>query len=251
MQKANTIIDDLLLNYYVLNGKQTKSVLFLHGWRSDSTLWEPAMITLGESGYAVYALDLPGFGYSQYPDKDFGVIEYAEIVRKFIIKFNLAPVMLVGHSFGGRISIKLAAKEPELISKIVLVDSAGFIDNGFARKFKGGTAKVLKPLFKISGFKYLKPKVYKIMNADDYLATPKLTGSYIKIIKEDLSSDMTKIEKPTLLFWGDRDETTPLTYATRMRLLIKDSQLEVTSGGHFSFLDSPQQFQNSLLKFLQ
>ena len=88
------------------------------------------------------------------------------------------------------------------------------------------------------------------MGAGDYLATPKLTGSYIKIVKEDLTSDMEKISQPTLIFWGNKDKTTSLDYARRMKALIKNSQLEIVLGGHFSFLDKPQEFENSLLKFL-
>jgi pimeloyl-ACP methyl ester carboxylesterase len=250
MQKVNTVIDNLHLSYYSLNGQGQKSVLFLHGWRSDSSLWEKTMITLAQSGYAVYALDLPGFGGSQYPHTTFGVSEYAEIVKKFILKLNLVSVILVGHSFGGRISIKLAAQEPELISKIILVDSAGFIDTSFKKKLKGTIAKVLRPLFKIPGLKSLKPKIYSRMGSDDYLAMPKLTNSYIKIVQEDLTPDMEKISQPTLIFWGDQDKTTPVDYAQRMKFLIKNSQLEIVPGGHFSFLDKPQEFEKSLLKFL-
>ncbi|MFZ2414441.1 MAG: alpha/beta hydrolase [Minisyncoccia bacterium] len=250
MQKVNTVIDNLLLSYYSLNGQSQKSVLFLHGWRSESSLWGKAMTALVQNGYATYALDLPGFGGSQYPEESYGVSEYAEIVKKFILKFNLSKVVLVGHSFGGRISIKLAAQEPELISKIVLVDSAGFIDTSFKKKLKGTIAKILRPLFKIPGLKSLKPKIYSLMGAGDYLATPKLTGSYIKIVKEDLTPDMERISQPTLIFWGDKDATTPIDYAKRMNALINNSQLEIVSGGHFSFLDKPQEFEKSLLKFL-
>jgi len=174
-----------------------------------------------------------------------------QTLSKILLKFNLAPVILVGHSFGGRISIKLAAQNPELVSKVVLVDSAGFIDTSLAKKIKGSIAKILKPVFKIPGLKALKPKLYNFIGAGDYLATPKLTGSYIKIVREDLSSDMAKIDKPTLIFWGDKDKTTPVSYAKRMNNLIKGSQLEIVPGGHFSFLDSPLQFQNSLLKFVK
>ena len=250
MQKVNTVIDNLLLSYYTLNGQGQKSVLFLHVWRSESSLWEKAMTTLAQNGYIVYALDLPGFGGSQYPKTSFGVSEYAEIVKKFILKFKLSPTILIGHSFGGRISIKLAANEPELISKIILIDSAGFIDTSFKKKLKGTIAKSLRPLFKIPGIKSLKPKVYNLIGAGDYLATPKLTGSYIKIVKEDLTPDMEKVTQPTLIFWGDKDTTTPIDYAQRMKTLIKNSQLEIVSGGHFSFLDKPQEFEKSLLNFL-
>ncbi len=250
MQKVNIVIDNLLLSYYSLNGKDQKSVLFLHGWRSESSLWEKAMITLTQNGYAVYALDLPGFGGSQYPEISYGVAEYAEIVKKFILTFNLSNVVLVGHSFGGRISIKLAVYEPELISKIVLVDSAGFIDTSLKKKLKSIVAKILRPLFKISRLKSLKPRIYNLMGAGDYLATPKLTGSYVKIVQEDLTSDMEKISQPTLIFWGDKDKITPIDYAKRMKTLITNSQLEIVPGDHFSFLDKPQEFEKSLLKFL-
>ncbi|HPS28503.1 MAG TPA: alpha/beta hydrolase [Candidatus Paceibacterota bacterium] len=251
MIKINTVIDNILLSYYFAGEKGKKSILFLHGWRSESLLWEKAMLTLAGAGFSLYALDLPGFGYSEYPEETFGVSEYADIVKKFILKFDLTPVILVGHSFGGRISIKLAAQDPELVSKVVLVDSAGFIDTSLAKKIKGSIAKILKPVFKIPGLKSLKPKLYNLMGAGDYLATPQLTSSYIKIVREDLSSDMEQIDKPTLIFWGDRDKTTPVDYAKRMNNLIKGSQLEIVPGGHFSFLDSPIQFQNSLLKFVK
>ncbi|MCX6737415.1 MAG: alpha/beta hydrolase, partial [Candidatus Parcubacteria bacterium] len=139
---------------------------------------------------------------------------------------------------------------PELISKIVLVDSAGFRDMSFKKKLKSIVAKILKPLFKISRLKSLKPRIYNLMGASDYLATPKLTGSYIKIVKEDLTSDMEKINQSTLIFWGNKDKITPIDYAKRMKVLIKNSQLEIVSGGHFSFLDKPQEFERSLLKFV-
>lgn len=251
MIKINTVIDNILLSYYFAGKKGEKTILFLHGWRSESLLWEGTMLALANEGFSLYALDLPGFGYSEYPEETFGVSEYADIVKKFILKFDLAPVVLVGHSFGGRISIKLAAQDPELVSKIVLVDSAGFVDTSAAKKIKGGIAKILKPVFKIPGLKAIKPKLYNLMGVGDYLATPQLTSSYIKIIKEDLSADMSKIDKPTLIFWGDKDKTTPVSYAKRMNNLIPNSSLEIVSGGHFSFLDSPTQFCNSLLKFVK
>jgi pimeloyl-ACP methyl ester carboxylesterase len=194
-------------------------------------------------------LDLPGFGGSPAPKTPFTLSDYADIVSGFIKKMNLIKVNLVGHSFGGRVGIKLSAAKPELISRLVLVDSAGFADSG-KQKVKL-LAKLVKPLFAPKFMQGVRKWIYEKMGSEDYLATPELQKTFVNIIEEDLSSDLSCIQFPTLLIWGENDQDTPDSYGKRMQSIIRNSQFVILpNAGHFSFLDNPEGFYNAVSQFI-
>ena len=110
--------------YYEVAGSG-EPVLLLHGWANDVETLRPLMGMVKELGFRVYAVDLPGFGLSDMPEGSWGVDEYVNFVRKLLDELALNRVSIVGHSFGGRIAIKLAARDAQRINKMILVDSAG------------------------------------------------------------------------------------------------------------------------------
>src|SRR3990167_11433616 len=120
-QRKSIKINSLLLAYYeaVPKGKSKKTLLFLHGWGSNSTLWFKTIGPLSEKGYTMYCLDLPGFGNSQNPQSSFFLQDYSYAVMEFIEKLELIDVVLIGHSFGGKTAIKLAAENPEFLKSLV------------------------------------------------------------------------------------------------------------------------------------
>ncbi len=198
-----------------------------------------------------FALDFPGFGKSAMPAKDFTVADYAEIVRRFIEKLELKNVILVGHSFGGRVGIKLASKYPGTIDKLVLVDSAGFITHQKKKNLISAMAKFARPFFKPKFMQGLRRKIYRHIGAEDYLATPQLQKTFVNVVSEDLSADMEKILCPTLIIYGENDAETPPEFGRRMQLKIKNCKLEILpKAGHFSFLDQPEEFVGQLEKFV-
>lgn len=214
-------------------------------------IWKKITEQMPAADAAIYALDLPGFGASAVPKTGLSIGDYAEIVAKFIEKLSLKNVILVGHSFGGRITIKLAATHPELISKIVLVDSAGLILNVKQRKFRQNIAKALKPFFAPKFMHGFRAKIYKYMGSEDYTATPYLKEVYTKTINEDLRPYLPQILLPTLIIWGENDLETPLEYAEIFKKEIAGSQKVVfPNAGHFSFLDDPARFSSELVKFI-
>lgn len=245
----SVVINQQLIVYNVLNREREKSLVFLHGWRSQGLVWKDIADKMNNQGFAIYMLDLPGFGDSPQPKSAFSVQDYADVVGEFIKKLKLNNVILIGHSFGGRIAIKLSAIYPNLIKKIVLVDSAGLAEN----KSKGISflAKIAKPFFKPSFMRSLREKIYKKIGVEDYVATPQLKETFLKVINEDLSSNLTQINKPTLIICGENDKDTPTAVAKIMNEKIKNSKLIVLKGaGHFSFLDKPQEFFDELTKFI-
>src|SRR5258708_38189547 len=118
------IVKDWLISYLHFQIEMTgaRSVLFLHGWRSNKEILQPVIAQL-QNQFNIYGLDLPGFGGSQTPQKSLSVGDYANVVGEFIRKLELKRVILVGHSFGGRVAIKLAANHPATVEKLILVDS--------------------------------------------------------------------------------------------------------------------------------
>ena len=115
-------VDGLRIFYEVEGVGET--VVLLHGWGGQAVSFKPVFDYL-VSGYKAYALDLPGFGSSDLPPCPWGADDYALFVSAFFTKLGVSKASIIAHSFGGRIAIVLAAKHPEKVNKLILVDSAG------------------------------------------------------------------------------------------------------------------------------
>lgn len=251
METRQIVINNLVIKYYE-SGSDGPPVIFLHGWRLEGNVWLSLFNSLSLRRYSLYALDLPGFGGSPTPPPTFQVGDYAALIAAFITKLNRGPVALVGHSFGGRIAIKLAATHPELISRLVLVNAAGLRQPSLSRTISEKIAKIVKPLFRLPGFARLRPIIYEILGAEDYVAIPSLEPIFKNIVSEDLSIFLPQIKTPTLLIWGDTDQTTPVDWGRAMEKAIPNAHLVVLRpAGHFSFLDQPRAFAEELLNFLK
>lgn len=254
MEKKRVVINDILTIYYCYNPKKaSKTLLFLHGWRSNSTLWFSVVNPLVErEDYAIYCVDLPGFGESHLPKKPWKIQDYVNHVLSFIRKLNLDKVTLVGHSFGGSIGIVIASEHPDLLDTLVLVDSAGLRKVTVKRQTKKIIAKILKPIFMLSLFAPIRTRIYVLMGAEDYIATPELKQTYLNIVNENLSDYLPKIKTKTLLLWGQNDKDTPLHDAREMEKTIRNNKLIIIpDAGHYSFLDNPKKFLSELTNFLE
>ncbi len=259
MHPKQIIIDGQFVTYYSnssFENNQT-TIVFLHGWRSESKIWFPIISELKKNltGYNYLTIDLPGFGSSPTPKLAWKMVDYAQIVNELIIKLNLQPVILVGHSFGGRTSIKLAGevwnKEKYEIEKIILTGSAGFADSTNTTNIKQKLAKTLKPMFNLPIISKLKPMIYKSIGADDYNARKDLKQIFVNVISEDLSEQMKKIKSQTLIITGRNDESTPVSFGERMNRLIPNSKLQIIeNAGHFAFVDRPKEWLNVVQSFL-
>lgn len=239
---------------YAETGSGERAVVFLHGWRSNKEVWNGVAKRLQDSRIErlkIYALDLPGFGSSPAPKQPWTVGDYAYNVQKFLEKQELKHVFVVGHSFGGRIGIKLAANYPELVSKLVLADSAGFVVTGRKQILMNWAAALVRPFFRPKFMQGLRKRIYSMLGAGDYVSTPELRETFLNMIGEDLSEDMKKISCPTLIIFGKNDKDTPVSYGARMKSYIENSELEVLEdAGHFSFLDQQDSFVEKVINFI-
>jgi pimeloyl-ACP methyl ester carboxylesterase len=250
---SQVVVKKLLISYFRTDEKvdNEKCLLFLHGWRSNKEIWQGTISQMGNIKCQSYLIDLPGFGGSQKPSIPFTVGDYAAVVADFIQKLELKNAIIIGHSFGGRVGIKLAADYPSLLAKLVLVDSAGFAINQNKKKAMKSLAKIAKPFFNPEFMQPLRKKIYTQIGAEDYLATPELQKTFINVTSEDMSKDLKSIKVPTLIINGEKDLDTPVKYGERMHELISNSEYLVLKGaGHFSFLDKPEGFIKALESFV-
>jgi pimeloyl-ACP methyl ester carboxylesterase len=247
------IIANQLVSYFkqgVENRGET--LLFLHGWLSSKEVWNGVAnkLTSQSANKLVYALDFPGFGQSPAPKGDWGVEDYANLVAEFICKLDLKNVVVIGHSFGGRVGIKLASSRIDLVKKLILVDAAGFASSSAKKSTFGFAAKIVKPIFKPKFMQGLRKKIYKQIGAEDYVATPELQKIFVKTVNEDLTENMKRILQPTLIIFGENDKDTPTSFGKKMHSLIPNSKFIILpAAGHFSFLDKPGEFVKVLNDF--
>lgn len=220
-------------------------VVLLHGWGGQAASMMP-LITALQKNYRVVAFDLPGFGDSDRPSEPWGTPEYAEFVWKAVNSLGVACATYIGHSFGGRAAIWLAAHHPEAVQALVLIDAAGIKPPvTLQRKVRSSFYKVAKALLRLpfwrSGTKGLQERLAARFGSPDYRATSGvMRGTFVKTVTLDLKSCLPVIQAPTLLLWGDKDEETPLSDGKTMERLIPESRLIVVAGaGHFSYLDRP------------
>ncbi|MDR3255462.1 MAG: alpha/beta hydrolase [Synergistaceae bacterium] len=232
------------------------AVVFLHGWGASYSIFEKFLESMVEN-YRVVALDLPGFGASDEPPRGWSVDDYAGFVASFLADVGVSCPILIGHSFGGRVIIKLAASGLINIPKIILVDSAGIRPKRtFCQQARSVFYRFVKRLISIDFIQRKFPGALerwrmKHSSADYRSASPMMRECLVKAVNEDLTPCLSSISCPTLLVWGENDADTPLVDGRLMEKLIPDAGLVVLkNAGHYSFLDQSFAFARVLDSFL-
>lgn len=231
--------------------------LLLHGWGASSDLFAGTMRGLGE-GFDLIAPDFPGFGATEAPPVAWGVGEYVDWTLALMNWLGVARANIIGHSFGGRVAIKLAALHPERVAKLVLTDAAGIRPQRDwryhvrVRSFKlmrrlAQARYTPQPLREWAG-----AQVARQGSPDYKAASGTVRGSFVRIVNEDLRQYLPRIQAPTLLIWGDRDEETPLADGQLMERLIPDAGLVVFEGaGHYAYIEEAGRFSVIVKTFFQ
>lgn len=248
-------INGVRLNYDVTGPEGAPPVILMHGWGCDHTTVRSIAAIL-ESKYRVYNLDLPGHGRSTEPPTVWGVEDFTQLVEEFARRLNLTDPVLMGHSFGGRISILMASRNP--LSRIILIDAAGIKPRRkpkyYIKVYTFKAAKRILPLLFGSkkGSELIDRWRGKAGSADYRNSSPMMRAVMSRCVNEDLKHVMPSIQASTLLIWGKNDTATPLSDAKTMERLIPDAGLvSFDDAGHYSFLDNPGGFAAVVRSFLK
>lgn len=247
-----TQIDGIKVRH--LTEGQGPPVVVLHGWGA-SIETVASIVSALSPVVTVHALDLPGFGQSDPPPYPWGVEDYTAFLARFLHELRIQRASFVGHSNGGRIIISLAASQPRLVGRIVLVDSAGIKPKRTLSYYrKVGLAKVGKHAARLLGppGKRLQQALAAKSASPDYAAASQIMRpTFVKLVNTDLQHLLPKVASPTLLVWGENDTATPIADAKLMERLIPDAGLVVLQGAsHYSYLDEPHRFATIVRHFL-
>ncbi len=232
-----------------------EQILLLHGWGGSI---ESMGLVLDDfaSHYTVLAVDFPGHGESDLPPTAWGVTDYAELVLGVMDALHWQRPHIIAHSFGGRVTIKLASSNPDRVGKIVLVDSAGVRPprsmQYYLRVILAKTGKYLARHWGRLGA-MIRDRIYTAIASRDYLNAGPLRDTFTKIVNEDLTARLPHIKSPTLLIWGEKnDKETPVSSAIIMKKLIPQAELIVfKNAGHFSYIDQYSKFRLVVRRFLR
>lgn len=234
-------------------------VVLLHGWGSNIKLFAN-LIDLLSKKYTVVAMDMPGFGESQEPPSAWCVDDYVDFVIDFLKDYDNKEITFLGHSFGGRVIIKLNSRTnlPFNVNKVILVDSAGIMPPKSNKKsfrtyyYKFGKAFLSTGLVQKIAPDALENFRKKMGSADYAAASPLMRQVLVKVVNEDLEPLIPNIKCPTLLVWGMNDTATPLSDGEKMEKLIKDSGLvKLENAGHYSFLEQQYTFNRVMCSFMK
>ena len=254
----NIMVQGYKINYKI-TGEGDRTLVILQGWGTKLEVYDSVAACVNHK-IRVVQFDLPGFGGSDEPRESWGVDQFADFFCAFMEELGIKEATLLGHSFGGRIIIKLANREklPFTIRNIILVDAAGIRAKLTGKqKRKQRRYKILKKILLWKPVHALFPDLIddwkaRQGSADYRNATPRMRECMVKSINEDLTDLLPHIKQEVLLIWGDNDTATPLSDAKKMEAMIPDNGLVILSpAGHYSFLDQPAVFRNVLRSYLK
>lgn len=239
-------IKGLKINYVQYGNKKKKNLILLHGWGQNVGMMDLIGKKL-ESDCYITNIDLPGFGDSEEPKEAFTIYDYANIVKELLKELKIKDPIMVGHSLGGSVSIVYSSENA--IDRLVLLGSP------FKRKDRRNSLKsrFFKFLKKIPLLNKLEEFGKQLFGSSDYKRASKvMRDTLVNIVNEDISDNLYKIEKPTLLIWGSNDMAANIEDAKEAENKMKDAALiEYEGCGHYAYLEKLDQTVEVIKAFIK
>lgn len=238
-------------------------IVILHGWGKEvsGTRFATLKRLLEKKGYPVFTPDLPGFGTNQDIAKDYVFEDYVAFAKQYVEgvaeKEKSKKVILVGHSFGGRIAIRFTAENNGLVEKLILTGASGIPRSlpSLKKKIVYRLTKILGPLFAAPPFSLFytlfRKVVYYSIGEMDYYKADNLRTTFKNVYLVSIEKDLPNVKVATLLVWGANDTLTPLKDGKLMNEKIRQSKLIVVADAtHRLPYEMPEIFAEKIEGFL-
>jgi pimeloyl-ACP methyl ester carboxylesterase len=221
----------------------------LHGWGRDHRDFSGVL-----SGYPHLLIDLPGFGVSPPPTATWGAADYASCVAGVLDEHAAAqPAVVIGHSFGGRVAVCLAASRPDLVRALVLC-GVPLIRSPRAGKVSVGyrLGRKARQMGLLSNRRF--EAMRRARSSDDYNAAIGVMRSVlVRVVNESYDEQLAAARCPVALVWGGGDRAVPPTMIEKAgRVLTVPTVVDVVEGaGHDVHREAPARLRNALDRVLQ
>ncbi len=225
-----------------------EKLIILPGWREKIESFFEIKRLLEE--IEVEIIPLPGFQESL--KRPYTFEDYLEYIEKELQNFQ--NFYLLGHSFGGALSLLFSLKNPQKIKKLILYNAAIIREKTLKKKIISSLANIFKPIEKILPQKhtfFLKKIFYRfVVKSYDYFLIDENLKKTFANINQDLREKAKFLNIQTTLLWGKNDKITPLKHALVLKQLIKKSDLIIIEGGHNPHKENPEKFAKILKEII-
>lgn len=251
------------LNIEVRGPHDAPPLLLLHGWGSNAQNMRPLADGLCGT-YRTHTLDLPGHGASPPPPTAWGVSEHADLLHAYITSEIQQPTTVLGHSNGGRIALHMAAtpEHADLITRLVLISPSGVRpERGWQYRLRSGVATALKAPFQLLPSPLRDPAldwlrhtlVWRALGSSDYnTLSGVMRETFVKTVNHHLDGALSRIDVPTLLFWGTADEAVSRRQMAVLEKTLSDCGIvELDGAGHYGHLDALDTVLSGTRHFLE
>ncbi len=247
------------------------TVVMLHGFTGSKENWYPLAARL-RGRYRMLIPDLPGWGASERkPDEDYGFVAQAERVADFIrAQSPGVPVVLLGHSMGGGIAALVAARHPDLVARVGLLDAAGvrFNDNQFGLDVLAGGNP-----FAVTDAQSLRRYIDTVFHREEakpwipwpashgFIAKRRQDAVFEQAVLERIGRGPERfapgdaaagIHQPALLLWGRQDTVIdPSALEIYAGLIPQARTLLVEDAGHMALMEQPPAVAAAVVELIE
>ena len=237
-------INNVSVNYEDY-GEGKNTVVLLHGWGQNIEMMKPIGNRIKKNN-RVIIVDLPGFGMSEEPTYVWNLKDYVICIKELLDKLDVKNPILIGHSFGGKISLLYASMYE--VEKLILFGSP------FKQEIKklSMKTKILKSLKKVPVINKLEGFAKKHIGSTDYRqASDTMRKILVEHVNLDITEEVKKIKCPTLLVWGTMDQEVPIERAYELEKIMEDAAVISYEGcSHYAYLERIDQTINIVKKFI-
>jgi pimeloyl-ACP methyl ester carboxylesterase len=213
-------------------------LVWAHGWAQSHeslALLAAAMRPRADS----WLLDLPGFGAARPPPGAWGTEDYADAMAAWLATLPARPRIWIGHSFGCRVGVQLAARHPAAVSALFLIAAAGLPPHRspMTRLKRLPRRLVFRAMRAMTPEGPARDRLRERFGSSDYRKAGAMRPVLVKTVNEDLSEAARRIRVPAVLLHGDQDTESPPDIAERFHALIPGSRLQMLRGfDHWNIL---------------
>jgi pimeloyl-ACP methyl ester carboxylesterase len=216
-------------------------LILLHGLSGSRRWWGRNVPAFADS-YRTYTVDLPGFGESRgvrWSRLD----DIADRLADWLVDEGLTHAHIAGHSLGGAVAARLAARHPDRIDRLVLVDAA---IRPRGTRLTARPAHVMRTIGRGSlGFAPLLVRDLLRCHPRSFIAAT------VDALRSDWEPHLRRIDAPTLVVWGERDAITPLVLGQEITAIISGARLiTLPKAGHNPMWERAEAFNAEVLRFL-